>query len=283
MASPANQDDGVGVTDTDIEQVLDNRAEDDSAAANSDSGTSAQGGGNSPALANQVFTNVQHVIGSAYDDVLVGDGANNTLIGGEGDDILESGEGEDVVTGGAGRDTFVLESGFEKSTITDFNVDEDELAFTDLGVDSINDLMLLAADDGAGNVVVTFATGDVLVLQGVTKAQLASATIVEAPQISPVTVVSDDSSDAGGEAATDETANVIDGTSGDDTIAGSDGDDMISSGGGADTIDGGAGEDTLSLDGAADGMRADLGEGLATDDLGANRVSFSNFENIRGT
>ena len=73
MASPANQDDGVGLTDTDIEQVLDDRAEDNSSAGNSDSGASAQGEGNTPSSANQVFTNVQNVIGTAYDDVLVGD------------------------------------------------------------------------------------------------------------------------------------------------------------------------------------------------------------------
>ena len=93
MVSPANQDDGVGITDTDIDQVLDDRAEGDSAAVKNDSGAGSSGEGNSQSAATQVFTNIQNVIGTAYDDVLVGDGGDNTLIGGEGDDILESGEG----------------------------------------------------------------------------------------------------------------------------------------------------------------------------------------------
>ncbi|MBV15987.1 MAG: hypothetical protein CMO05_00735 [Thalassospira sp.] len=266
MASPANQDDGVGLTDTDIEQVLDDRAEDNSSAGNSDSGASAQGEGNTPSSANQVFTNVQNVIGTAYDDVLVGDSQDNTLVGGDGNDILEPGEGEDEVTGGAGRDTFVLESGFAKTTITDFSIDEDELALTDLGVNNANDLMSLAVDDGAGNTVITFATGDVLVLQGVSKADLANVSLVAAPQISDVSVSSGSTNEDGGATgAADEDTNVIDGTAGDDTIAGTSGDDVISSGGGADTVVGGDGEDTLSLDRAADGMDADIAQGRATD------------------
>lgn len=152
LVSPANQDDGVGITDTDIDEVLDDRAEGDSAAA-----TNASGGeGNPQTAATQVFTNIQHVIGTAYDDVLVGDGGDNTLIGGEGDDILESGEGQDVVTGGEGRDTFVLKSGFGQTTITDFDVSNDYLSLDGLGVDSVSELMALVQQDAAGNAFIGF-------------------------------------------------------------------------------------------------------------------------------
>ena len=106
MASPANQDDGTGLTDADIEQVLDDRAEDSSVAGNSDSGSSGETGSQSPAT--QVFTNIQNVIGTSYNDILMGDAGDNTLIGGAGDDILVPGEGQDEMTGGEGRDTFVF-------------------------------------------------------------------------------------------------------------------------------------------------------------------------------
>ena len=124
----------------------------------------------------------------------------------------------------------------------------------DLGVDSVSELMALASEDASGNAFIVFATGDKVIFEGVSKADLANVTLVDVPQINEVSVATE-----GGDAAsTDGEANVIEGGSGDDIIIGSDGDDVILPGGGVDSIDGGAGEDTLSFDGASDGVRADL-------------------------
>ena len=51
------------------------------------------------------FTNVEGIIGSLYDDTLVGDDGDNRLEGSDGDDVLEGGNGADRLYGGAGLDT----------------------------------------------------------------------------------------------------------------------------------------------------------------------------------
>ncbi len=56
-----------------------------------------------------------------------GDGGNDTLVGGAGDDILVAGN---LMRGGEGNDTFLWGSGESgKSTILDFNPDEDTIDF----------------------------------------------------------------------------------------------------------------------------------------------------------
>ncbi|MGZ8216480.1 Hint domain-containing protein [Methylomagnum sp.] len=51
------------------------------------------------------ITNIENVIGSAFDDVISGDGSNNRLDGGGGDDFLDGGAGDDTLIGGTGNDT----------------------------------------------------------------------------------------------------------------------------------------------------------------------------------
>lgn len=58
---------------------------------------------------NQAFigygTQIENLIGSAYDDVLTGNNAANTIQGGSGNDTLNGGGGNDYLDGGAGADT----------------------------------------------------------------------------------------------------------------------------------------------------------------------------------
>ncbi|WP_416357039.1 S8 family serine peptidase [Aureimonas phyllosphaerae] len=89
---------------------------------------------------------IQAVIGSKFDDVLMGDAGanrlsgedgndslhggdgNDELLGGRGDDTLSGGGGEDVLTGGAGSDVFVYDSAkFGRDTITDFTTGTDKV------------------------------------------------------------------------------------------------------------------------------------------------------------
>ena len=62
------------------------------------------------------ITNFENVIGSAYDDFLVGDEKANTLTGLAGDDELTGGEGDDTLEGGAGAD--VLDGGEGENTLS---------------------------------------------------------------------------------------------------------------------------------------------------------------------
>jgi Ca2+-binding RTX toxin-like protein len=53
------------------------------------------------------YTLIQNVIGSNFDDALIGDGNNNHLSGGLGADTLQGGGGNDTLTGGEGADSLV--------------------------------------------------------------------------------------------------------------------------------------------------------------------------------
>ncbi|MEM8956188.1 MAG: calcium-binding protein [Pseudomonadota bacterium] len=75
---------------------------------------------------------VENVIGSNYDDILIGDGQDNILNGGAGNDELRggggndtivSGSGDDVMYGGAGADTFRIDGG--QNTIEDWQAHDD--------------------------------------------------------------------------------------------------------------------------------------------------------------
>ena len=39
------------------------------------------------------ISNVEGVVGSAYDDVIVGDDGDNNFVGGDGDDVIDGGKG----------------------------------------------------------------------------------------------------------------------------------------------------------------------------------------------
>lgn len=68
---------------------------------------------------NDSFTNIQNVIGSAFNDVLAGDGGNNALYGGAGDDLIIGTAGADYLDGGDGNDT-VDYSNANSAVVVDF-------------------------------------------------------------------------------------------------------------------------------------------------------------------
>ena len=86
-----------------------------------------------------VYSNIQAVIGSDFDDILRGDSARNVIRGDDGediingrigDDIIEGGGGDDRLIGGAGADTFQFRgrNGEGVDTIVDFVSGADEIA-----------------------------------------------------------------------------------------------------------------------------------------------------------
>ena len=76
------------------------RASDSAVTVNLSNGTATGGHAEGDTI-----TNVEGIIGSLYDDTLVGDDRDNQLEGGDGDDVLEGGNGADRLDGGAGFDT----------------------------------------------------------------------------------------------------------------------------------------------------------------------------------
>ena len=61
------------------------------------------------------FSNIEYLRGSAYADVLTGDGGSNWLYGLDGDDTLSGGGGDDELHGGRGADT--LDGGADQDTL----------------------------------------------------------------------------------------------------------------------------------------------------------------------
>ena len=58
-------------------------------------------------VGNNSFSGVSRVLGSNFDDLLIGNGGDNDLNGGTGgNDTLEGGGGNDTLTGGSGDDVF---------------------------------------------------------------------------------------------------------------------------------------------------------------------------------
>ncbi|MCC0809349.1 hypothetical protein FPV16_24655 [Methylobacterium sp. W2] len=51
------------------------------------------------------FIDIQNLIGTTFDDILVGNVTDNVLDGGAGDDILEGGLGSNIISGGSGQNT----------------------------------------------------------------------------------------------------------------------------------------------------------------------------------
>ncbi|RCS21656.1 hemolysin [Phyllobacterium salinisoli] len=56
-------------------------------------------------LVHDILVGFENVVGSSYDDHLIGDNQINEFSGGAGDDVLTGGGGADILNGGAGSDT----------------------------------------------------------------------------------------------------------------------------------------------------------------------------------
>ena len=73
---------------------------------------------------------VRDVVGSAFNDLLIGDSGPNVLSGGDGNDRLQGGGGADTLVGGPGYDQFAFEPVAGTVTVADFNNTEgDALVF----------------------------------------------------------------------------------------------------------------------------------------------------------
>ncbi len=119
--------------------------------------------------------------GFGGNDTLSGEGGSDTLRGGIGADVLNGGlgndslrgdAGADTLTGGAGADAFVFLKGSGIDRVTDFTVaDHDMLQLDHLlwtGTQTAAQVISHFATVGNGEVVFTFAHGNVIHLAGLT-------------------------------------------------------------------------------------------------------------------
>ena len=150
------------------------------------------------------LTGVEHVIGSAHQDVILGSGAANILSGGAGNDEIWGYDGDDVLDGGAGADYLVGGGGSDWATYTtsDKGVHVDLGASRGYGGDAEGDFLReienLAGSDHADTLVGNSGANQLLGGKG---------------------------------------ADVLVGGAGDDRLAGGEGADVLDGGEGSDTAD----------------------------------------------
>lgn len=111
------------------------------------------------------------LVGLVGNDTFDGGTGNDRIFGNSGDDRISGGAGSDRITGQQGADTFVFVVGNQKDSVTDFNVTEDLLDLTSLGLASATAALALASDFN-GSAVFDFAGSDRLILEGVAKATI---------------------------------------------------------------------------------------------------------------
>ncbi len=205
--------------------------------------------------------------GTAGDDVLNGDQNDDMLVGGAGNDTLDGGTDNDTVTGGAGNDTFIMKPGMNQDVITDFaalgagGADADLIDVSALGI--VDFASLSMADNGLGEAVIDFGTGDSVTLAGVSTSSLAAGDFffVGGPGGTggnPGVVVNGTTgNDVLGGGAGDDTLN---GNAGDDNLFGRDGNDALNGGAGIDSLSGELGNDVLAGDDGDDELRGGPGD-----------------------
>ncbi|WP_417525599.1 CHRD domain-containing protein [Marinovum sp.] len=244
-------------------------------------------------------SDIEGIIGSAFDDMLYGDENANRLEGGGGFDVFRGRGGNDTFDGGAGNDlanysqataavTVDLDAGsasggdgndllisIEQAVGTNF----DDILSGSTGDDSFFGLDGNDTIEGRGGNDVIYAgngfndvfggAGNDSIQGGADSETLRGSTSTDASG-----TVDQDSIEAGGG------ADAIYGSNGNDTLRGQDGNDFIRGHRGNDVIDGGAGSDTASYRYASGGVTVNLATGLAGGADGADTLS--DIENVNG-
>ena len=108
------------------------------------------------------------------DDVLVGNEGNDRLFGGLGDDRLAGGPGNDRLAGGPDADVFVFESGHGADTIIDFSDTEDRIDLTAFGILSFDDISISSATAGV-TIDLSAHDGGTILLEGFVMVNLDAA------------------------------------------------------------------------------------------------------------
>jgi Ca2+-binding RTX toxin-like protein len=258
---------------------------------------------NTGGAGSDTLTDVESVIGSAFNDVLTGNGLNNylngrdradRLYGAGGADTLAGGNGNDTMDGGAGRDWASYASAGAGVTL--------RLSFAGAqdtggaGIDTLISIQNLIGsnfnDHFTGNSINNYLRGgagaDVLVarggfdtldggagndtLDGTQRHESTLATVTYASASSAVTVVLDSQGNghSSGGAGTDTLISIhqVVGTRFGDTFVGS----GFSGGEGNDTLTGGVSDDRLAGDAGADLLRGGSGRDWLEGGAGADRL-----------
>jgi Ca2+-binding RTX toxin-like protein len=233
--------------------------------------------------------------GLAGNDCLFGFAGNDSLIGGAGNDSirgnadldwLEGGLGNDTVAGAGGRDSFVFREvgAANADVLIDFASNWDDIRLDLAAFGSLGDAGRFASADARFHAAAGATAGhdaEDRIIFNTSKGQIffdadgngAGVSQLIATLPAGRTVISSDIWAFGSPSSSGQ---IINGTSGDDSIVGNDGNDTIHGFDGNDTLDGQAGDDSLDggtgndrLIGGAGNDLLIAGEGFDTVDGGA--------------
>lgn len=241
-------------------------------------GAQVTGGAGSDTL-----TGFENVLGSAYNDILTGDGAANVITGGSGDDTLIGGAGADSLNGGLGTDTVSYATSGAGVTITingGAGVGGDAAGDTLTGIENLigsNSGDTLFGDGGANLFIVGNGNDAINGLGGSDTVSYANAAAFVTADLLNGTVT--------GGSGTDSVSNIenIIGSIFADQITGNGNDNILEGGAGADTLIGGGGNDTASYAGSDAGVNVSLVSGATNTGGHAAGDSLSGFENLLGS
>ena len=210
------------------------------------SGTALDGFGSTDTL-----RNLENIIGSAYDDILIGNALKNTLNGLNGNDLLIGNGGDDILDGGNGTDTVSYRRSVNSSNIG-VSVD----LSTGIGFDGIDGLDTLIS------------------IENLIGSQFADRLIGNSQAN---TILGGDGNDIiDGKEGNDR----LFGEAGTDSLFGQNGNDFLVGGTDADLLDGGEGNDTASYFTSAAPVSVSLttGTGWAGDAQGDRLQAIENLE-----
>jgi Ca2+-binding RTX toxin-like protein len=247
------------------------------------------------------LTAIENLIGSAFNDLLTGDGNVNTLNGGIGNDILIGGAGADVLIGGLGSDTASYAnagSGLVANLFAAGSNTGDAAGDSYSGIENLTGssfVDMLTGDAGAN--ILDGGNGDDTLIGGAGADTLIGGAGTDIVDYSgagaAVTAYLDGTAGSGSDAAGDTISGVevligsgfndtLYGDTGANTLNGGNGNDVLIGGAGADSLIGDAGTDTASYANAGAGVTANLGNSLLNSgDAGGD--SYSGIENLTGS
>ncbi|MEE1656007.1 calcium-binding protein [Microvirga sp. CF3062] len=223
----------------------------------------ANPGGNTNDAAGDTYVNIEGLIGSAWHDILIGNGSANRLWGLDGRDTIDGGAGNDSLLGGRG----------------------DDRLYGGAGADSLN-----GGEDGAGE-----GNHDIASYENAARGIVLNLSDRREDQGDAVGDVFVDIQAYVGSAFNDRMVGTdgydeffgglggdkLEGRGDNDYLAGQDGDDTLEGGAGADALDGGTGFNFASYALAKAGVVADLSKAVQDDPNGSEALG-DRYTSIQG-
>jgi len=122
------------------------------------------------------YISIENIVGSRFNDIIIGDSGDNYLRGAQGDDTINGGAGNDILRGESGADTFVFEIGSGNDVIIDWVDADDFLDLSSFGFTDAADALSNAVDVN-GDVVFTIGA-DVITIEDTTINEIADNLII---------------------------------------------------------------------------------------------------------